>query len=592
MQQILIDYKKDEDFLHQFKEVNDELNKKNYKNILFHVFSAFPDETVLKALSGEIMKEFPSAYLAGSISAGEICNARLMEPSILVSALLFESTDIYIKNYEDIKTNELEIGKVICNEINNNSEIKALELIMPGTEFNTRIIFEEISKCREDITVFGGYAGGHSMEIGEHYIFNENGLTDNAIFAIYYAGKDFHIDVDKSVGWQTLGRPFTITKADESRMIAINNKPAVEIYEKYLNISRDDNFAENTFEFPLIAKVPEDELLRHTITVEPDGTLDLAGYVTEDMDIYLCFGNPSLIVRKVNERIDEVRKFQPEAILLYSCSVRKAFWENFVDMEMIPFNEIAVTSGFHTWGEVKRNPKTKNVLEYNITLLSIAMREGEPQGEPIPPLKIDDSVLKGQASLIKRLTTLVSATTEELQNAYDDLAELNDKLKYLSEYDSLTNMFNRRKIGVVIEKALEYSISTNDELSLIMLDVDWFKTVNDEYGHAEGDLVLKELADILKDCICSVPGCHVGRWGGEEFFAVLPQFSKEMAYDFAEKLRKTVEEHKFSGMKKHLTISLGVVTVSGENDQYKVFTRVDNCLYKAKERGRNITIQE
>jgi 16S rRNA U516 pseudouridylate synthase RsuA-like enzyme len=70
--------------------------------------------------------------------------------------------------------------------------------------------------------------------------------------------------------------------------------------------------------------------------------------------------------------------------------VRKAFWENYVDIEMIPFQKIAQTAGFHTWGEVKRDPNTGNVWEYNTTLLSIAMREGDAPRQELGEIKVDD----------------------------------------------------------------------------------------------------------------------------------------------------------------------------------------------------------
>ena len=125
------------------------------------------------------------------------------------------------------------------------------------------------------------------------------------------------------------------------------------------------------------------------------------------MKIYRCYGAPAEIVKKVDARLIEVCEFCPEAILLYSCSVRKSFWEDFVNVEMIPFQQIAETAGFYTWGEVNRDRKNGNVLEYNITLMSIAMREGPAKTKTKKHVHVDDSVLKGQASLIRRLTKLV-----------------------------------------------------------------------------------------------------------------------------------------------------------------------------------------
>lgn len=587
MKQLLVRYDPKQDLSALLEPVTREWGNGSYGKLLIHIYSAFSEEALLTELCTGLKKILPEAMIVGAVSAGEICHAKMMEPGILISAMLFETTDVRVVKYSGVKGAETEVGRTICRKISDIPMIKAVELIMTGTEFNTRLIFEELSLCKEGVQIFGGYAGGHSMDVGEHFIFDENGLTDDKIFAIFYAGADFHIDVDKTVGWQQLGHHFTVTKADENRMIEINNRPAVEVYEKYLQIDRNGNFAEETFEFPLIAKVEDDELLRHTITVEEDGTLDLAGYVTEGMKIYLCFGNPSLIVSLVNDRLKQVRAFKPQAILLYSCSVRKSFWESFVDMEMLPFEKLAVTAGFHTWGEVKRNPTCGSVLEYNITLLSIAMREGDPPEEEYPEARIDDTVLKGQASLIKRLTTLVAATTTELQNAYNNLEAMNQRLSYMSQYDALTGIYNRRKLEEVVEENLSRAGREGGKVSLLMFDIDLFKNVNDTYGHAVGDTVLMEMSRIFREEICGVPEGHVGRWGGEEFFAVVPNYDAPRALALAETIREKVAACHFTGVLGPLTVSIGVITADGTEERMVLYKRVDDCLYHAKQNGRN-----
>lgn len=99
-----------------------------------------------------------------------------------------------------------------------------------------------------------------------------------------------------------------------------------------------------------MARYKGEELLRSTVHIEKDGSLDLHGNVTEGMDIFLSYGNPSNILERVNERLEMVRRFRPEVVLLFSCVVRKTFWKEFVNIEMEPFASICNTSGMHTWG--------------------------------------------------------------------------------------------------------------------------------------------------------------------------------------------------------------------------------------------------
>ena len=561
-----------------------------YRTIVFHLYSGSTDKEILVQIAQAVRSQFPDSVIAGTLSAGEIKDGKLMDTGILISALLFKETDVHLQRYADAKGHEKEIGKMIREYSMSLPDIKAVELVMPGSELDTFAMYEELGKAREDIQYFGGYSGGHELTCPLHFVFNDEGIFEDHVLALFYAGPSFYIDTAKSVGWQTLGRPFKITKADGNRLIEIEGAPAVEVYEKYLRISRYEGFAEDTFEFPLIALTEGDELLRHTITVDEEGALILAGYATEGMDVILSYGNPSLIVEKVDQRLEEARLFQPEAILLYSCSVRKAFWENFVNIEMEPFQKIAPTAGFHTWGEVMRNRQNGKVMENNITLVSIAMREGPAKGLPVPEVKVDDSVLRGQASLIKRLSQLVSATTSELQNAYQEMREMNTMLRDMSEHDALTHLYNRGKIEKMILDALDRSCATGKPISLLMADIDHFKRVNDTYGHAAGDGVLRTVARILEEQAGQVPGGAAGRWGGEEFFLLLPDTQETGAAQLAEALRQKIADTAFPEAGK-MTVSIGVITSTGKEDRKQLFTHVDEMLYVAKESGRNRVVQ-
>ena len=584
MEQFTVRYVSELDFTSELNKIHDIYQNGNYNSILFHVYSGVLDEEHLTHLSQMIRDKFNTENIIGTISAGEIKEGKLMDRGVLVSALLFENSDIKVFRYPKTIGNEHQIGKEIRELVDGINDMKAVELMFPGTNLNTRDFFLEISKCNPNIQFFGGYAGGHFLDVQENYVFDYNGLYDQMLFVVTYAGKDLHVNVDKSVGWQTLGMPFKVTKADGNRLIEVNDRPAVELYEKYMQIKADENFAEETFEFPLMAQLDGEEILRHTMAVEEDGTLVLAGYVTEGMDIYLCYGAPADIVHKVDIRLNEVGHFQPEAILLYSCSVRKAFWEDFVNVEMLPFQKIAETAGFHTWGEVNRDKKNGNVLEYNITLMSIAMREGEPKRTKPILTHVDDSVLKGQAALINRLTKLVYATTTELQKAYNDMSVLNDKLVVMAEHDGLTGIYNRRTIENMIDQTLKDCGDSG--VSLVMLDIDHFKLVNDTYGHDIGDVTLKTFARFMKNAAAKVEGGAVGRWGGEEFMMVLPNINKDTAYDIAEQMRKDIEGHLFEVVK-HVTVSMGVIKGTESEDRKEMYIRLDDALYKAKNSGRN-----
>ena len=165
----------------------------------------------------------------------------------------------------------------------------------------------------------------------------------------------------------------------------------------------------------------------------------------------------------------------------------------------------------------------------------------------------------------------------------------------LSRTDGLTGLYNHRVFDERLEQEVSRRSRTGKPISLIMIDVDHFKRLNDTYGHQEGDTVLRELAAIINgQCRhTTIDACF--RYGGEEFAVILPEEHLEHALFVAERIRRAVEEHPFSIKRQHpgtaVTISLGVA-VAGPNDDIgapELLKRADDALYTSKRNGRNRT---
>lgn len=158
------------------------------------------------------------------------------------------------------------------------------------------------------------------------------------------------------------------------------------------------------------------------------------------------------------------------------------------------------------------------------------------------------------------------------------------EIKALSITDKLTQIYNRLKLDESLEKEWERSNRTEIPFSLMILDIDHFKSVNDTFGHQVGDIVLIELADILRTHVRSID--IVGRWGGEEFLIILPETDQDGAILLAEKLRVLIDEKNFTRAGK-ITASFGVAAYHNDRSPELIVSRADSALYKAKENGRN-----
>lgn len=170
--------------------------------------------------------------------------------------------------------------------------------------------------------------------------------------------------------------------------------------------------------------------------------------------------------------------------------------------------------------------------------------------------------------------------------------QLEDRLRELSATDGLTLVANRRMFDEVMEREWNRAMRHKQPVSLIMADIDMFKSYNDLYGHMAGDECLRKVAQAISDS-AQRGSDLVARYGGEEFAVILPNTDEAAAREIAEKIRDAVEKlnipHDGNVMARHITISLGTSTrvPPQTNDFIGLMQSADKALYRAKESGRN-----
>jgi diguanylate cyclase (GGDEF)-like protein len=172
---------------------------------------------------------------------------------------------------------------------------------------------------------------------------------------------------------------------------------------------------------------------------------------------------------------------------------------------------------------------------------------------------------------------------EKLENIAENIFQ-EKNIEFISNHDALTGLYNRRKIDEELIKCKNNIDRYGTKCSIILIDLDKFKDINDKYGHLAGDDVLKGLARILKTNIRSTD--IVARWGGEEFMIIAPNLDIKNTYNLAEKLRKEIESHKFNNDIK-LTASFGLSSFHKDKNIFEIIDEADKALYISKSKGRN-----
>ncbi|MHC1723805.1 MAG: diguanylate cyclase [Aminipila sp.] len=173
----------------------------------------------------------------------------------------------------------------------------------------------------------------------------------------------------------------------------------------------------------------------------------------------------------------------------------------------------------------------------------------------------------------------------ELKKYIEELKRANKKLDELATFDMLTGAYNRRKFQDFVQMSIEKKDRYESPFSIIMFDIDFFKRINDSYGHDTGDRILQEITTVVKKELRSTD--KIFRWGGEEFIVLLPEVSLKNTYNVAEKVRKSVEQTNFDIGNDFITISLGIGEYITMDSIEQFVSRVDNALLKAKSSGRN-----
>ncbi|MBI5237380.1 MAG: GGDEF domain-containing protein, partial [Deltaproteobacteria bacterium] len=186
---------------------------------------------------------------------------------------------------------------------------------------------------------------------------------------------------------------------------------------------------------------------------------------------------------------------------------------------------------------------------------------------------------------------VANASFHAIKNAklFERVTKEKEYLKELAVKDQLTTLYNHNFFYSRLEEEFDRSVRYETHMSIIMMDIDNFKQINDTYGHRVGDIVLREVGALIKKGVRKTD--IVARYGGEEFSVILPQTAIKGAAEEADRLRQLIESHAYAGLaKENITVSLGVASYPHKDimNSGDLVTAADDALYKAKHEGKNM----
>jgi diguanylate cyclase (GGDEF)-like protein/PAS domain S-box-containing protein len=286
-------------------------------------------------------------------------------------------------------------------------------------------------------------------------------------------------------------------------------------------------------------------------------------------------------LRQTERRLRSLLEHFPGAVL-FEDSDRQVVLvnRNFVDLFQVPAEpEALVGSDCKTAAQAAKGLFTRP--EQFIESIEQRIREQKPaHGEQLAmtdgrTLERDYLPIPGDGALLGHMWLYRDITGRKTLEA---------ELQHQATHDRLTGTRNRLRLEELLEREQNRSERYGTPFALVMFDIDHFKRVNDTYGHDTGDAILRELTRLVEGCLR--PPDTLARWGGEEFMVMLPETDRDGATELAQRLRRAVAEHTFSGPGE-VTISLGVAEHHADQPVKVTLKAVDDALYRAKGAGRN-----
>ena len=549
------------------------------KHILAGIYSSEPDPEWFVTLHDTIRAHLPSATITGCNCPATIHSSVDTNQHSQLSLMVFESSSV--QGYSLPMTHaSRHDGELLADTIINASPVHpaGVMLLFSPTLLDVSEFYSGLYEGLGGVPVFGGGAG--DMDDIHNVIMMLNGeIFESGFIAIAFYGKQLRLETTYHLGWIPFGETMTITSAHNNTVDSINHRSAAELYNHFIGFEEEDFFS-HALEFPFIIKRNGVDIARVPFSVTEQQQMTFVADIRRGDQVQFAYGDINSILENLDFSEENLNRFQPEAVFLFSCVSRLGFLNDHPDVEMAPYLNIANAGGFFSYGEIDSMNCHGNIL--NATIVAVAFSEKPVDHErQSVSIHYQDNKVSNSRDLtrLKRLMFFISRVTEDLQKA-------NQELRNISQKDALTGIYNRRALTTKLKQELQYAFEGALPISLIMMDIDHFKSVNDNHGHLTGDKVITATA--LPIASCTRPGDFLARYGGEEFMLILPATNRSDAVEIAERIRLTIEQQTRNMDIPEVTCSAGVAwSLNGNTPPDTLINQADQALYRAKLNGRN-----
>lgn len=524
----------------------------------------------------DILREmFPAARILIHTCALKMPNMRLDAARIMITFTALEASRAdFIMIDGDVADEASRLR--FCDFVGERPQTKLVEFLVVGLMHQIDDMLASFSGIDPHIEVSGAFVDAEPMD-ADGYVIADDASTTLGVAAVVFHGAALDVCVTRNFGWHTLGREIQASRVDGCTIKELDGGMPLKIYERYFGIRGDGNFSSDAALFPLCFEEADDSVsARVPIKIEEgSGELTFGLPMREGTKFRLAYGDPYAILSRAAENAHVLADFSPQAIIGTACVGHYLLLGDDVVCEMTACEGLPSAVSF-VFGEVRR--AGEKIVPANLNVMLVGMKENPANTPDIRFQPKHVAQLSYNRKMLAFMSHFIRVTEAELHSA-------NQRLTQLASRDALTNLLNRREMERLLKDAVVYAQEHKTPLSVMLIDIDHFKDVNDTYGHDMGDRVLLTVAEAISGTIRgSDAGC---RWGGDEFFVILQDAPLEVAGRVSDRIRRRVEEaHMPFGS--YITVSVGVARFDAAHEnELQLFKNADEALYRAKKAGRN-----
>lgn len=540
------------------------------------------------AIHHTLQQQLPQITVVGSSAMGVVCQDNYLDQTTVVSIFVFESATItthfeeFTPEDPDDEDADFRFGVELAQgAIGERADLKGIMLLSNPFVISSELKLRGVSEVAKDTPIFGGMAGNNEQSDNSQIFYNEQ-ICSHASVMVCFWGQQLRIQTLNYLGWVPFGNVMTVTESRGNEVLSIDNIPAYQLYREFIDIeSNTEHFFENSVEFPFMLLRDGKKLARTPISVSDNEGLNFLVPLLPGDQVQFGYGDINTIMNEMCYSVETIKQFEPEAIMLFSCCCRLMYLRADCKQLELPLQALAPIAGFFCFGEIDTANVPRTVL--NASLVATAFSEA-----PAPATEVHYDATYTPFSMkpsrdLRRLQRLMFF----IERVTGQLHESNAELKQLAQHDSLTGLLNRRTFNERLAQQFSVCLQKLQPLSVMMLDVDHFKAVNDNYGHGVGDKVLIAIADELKQTIRQTD--LIARYGGEEFIVALPNTTLDEAVLIADRLRCNIAVNPQAKQPElpSVTCSIGLALNRQDITIEQLIQQADNALYQAKDDGRN-----